>query len=88
MSTPQDIAQWMFDSVKNSSAVYQEEIMYDIESKFGPEWVYETEYGNLAINKDILKEFTKITKDVVVYEKYDKCWRMRTVHDSPGRQQG
>ena len=88
MNTVQDIAQWMFNRVKNKSPVYQEEIVYDIKREFGSEWVNETEYGNLAINKKILNEFNRITKDVVVWEKYDKCWRMRTARDSPGRQQG
>jgi hypothetical protein len=54
MSTAAEIGQWMIDRVNAERWVYQEAIVNDIETMFGPEWVYANESGNPAISRQVL----------------------------------
>lgn len=76
-----EIAQWMFDELKRQQCLYQQEVVYDIESKFGQEFTYTNENGNLAINRNVLKAFRKITSNTVVWERSERMWRMRQSYD-------
>jgi hypothetical protein len=86
-NTPQQVAEWMFDEVKQRNSLYQEDVVHEIAAKFGKEFTYDNENGNLAISRKVLAAFTKLTKDTVVWERFDKCWNLRKLHDSPGRRQ-
>jgi hypothetical protein len=79
-----EIAQWMLEKLDNVHYLYQEVVVYDIQRNFGQEYVYENENANLAISKKVLKEFRNLTKDTIVWEKGDKCWRKRMDYDTPG----
>ena len=57
------VAEFMLDEIIKSGYIYQESIVYDIQTKFGSDFVYENENGNLAISKKVLNEFKKL-KDV------------------------
>jgi hypothetical protein len=46
--------------------MYQETVVYEILDRFGEEFVYDNENGNLAIARPVLKEFRKLTEDSVV----------------------
>lgn len=73
--TQNDIAQYMYDKLKNNGDIlYQEEIAYDIHSKFGKDFVYENENGNLAIDKKVLKEFKTLRGADYIWDRYEKCW--------------
>ncbi|MBZ4684018.1 MAG: hypothetical protein PWP46_1644 [Fusobacteriaceae bacterium] len=80
------IAEWMLEKIQLEDYVYQEEVVEEILEKFGEEFIYYNERGSLAINKNVLKEFRKISPDVV-WERRGKCWRKRDEYDEPGRQQ-
>jgi hypothetical protein len=56
----------MFEKLQPDTELFQEEAIEEIESKFGAEFVYENENGNLAINRQVLKEFRKLTEKTVV----------------------
>lgn len=75
MTTAKDIAQWMFDHFETQKYLYQESVVYKIKSQFGSDFVYKNENGNLAIGKDVLKEFRKISEGKVVWERGDRAWR-------------
>jgi hypothetical protein len=83
-STPKDVAQWMVQRLEKESPLYQETVVYEIKGHFGEEFVRENESGNLAVSRAVLKQFAKLTKDRVVWERHERCWRKREATDPPG----
>ena len=81
-----DVAQWMYDRVQKQ-ALYQDDTVWEIRKKFGKDFAYDNDNGNLAIDKVVLKEFNKLSKKDVVWSKGERLWRMRTPKDEPGRAQ-
>lgn len=82
-----DVAEWVLDELNRKRELYQEDAVYEIESKFGKQFTYDNENGNLAIDRAVLKEFRDLTGDDVVWERGERLWRKREKHDEPGRQQ-
>lgn len=87
MTTAADVAKWMMSELEKEGILDQESAVGDIEQKFGSAFVYENQNGNLAISKDVLSEFRKLTEDIVVWVRSDRCWRFREKYDDPGRRQ-
>ncbi|MDA2937028.1 hypothetical protein MYX75_02035 [Acidobacteria bacterium AH-259-A15] len=85
MPTPREVAEWMLQELKRQESLYQEEAVYEIEHKFGAEFVYENENGNPAISRKVLKEFRELTEETVVWERSERMWRFRESYDSAGR---
>lgn len=85
--TPEVIAQWMLEELKRVNYLYQETVVYDIASKFGEEFTYHNQNGNLAIDRQVLREFRKLTGDRVVWERGERLWRFRESYDPPGKRQ-
>ena len=81
--TAKEVAEYMKDQLYQQRYLYQEVIVYDIEAKFGSDFVYTNENGNLAIDPKVLKEFRKITPNAV-WERGERCWRTREKYDQPG----
>ena len=86
-TTPREVAEWMVKELERIQFLYQEQAVYDIESKFGDVFVYINENGNPAIDKRVLREFRKLTGDKVIWESGERMWRKRESYDSPGRKQ-
>ena len=76
-----DVAYWMLEQITKKRELYQNEIVYLIEDKFGSQFVYENEAGNLAISREVLKEFRKLTEKTVVWSRIELCWRIRSADD-------
>lgn len=87
MPKPVDVAKWMLEELGRERALYQEEIVWAIRQKFGESFIYENQNGNLAIAKDVLSEFRKLTEGSVVWVQSDRYWRFREDHDRTGRKQ-
>jgi hypothetical protein len=87
ISDPKIVAKWMLAAVQRDGLVHQETIVYEISDTFGEEYTYLNENGNLAIRKDVLVAFRKLSEDTIVWDRSDRAWRMREPGDSPGRQQ-
>lgn len=85
--TPDDVARWMVEELRRGKYLYQETVVDDIQSKFGADFVYINENGNLAISKKVLSSFKQITSNTVIWERGQRLWRFREKHDEPGRQQ-
>jgi hypothetical protein len=85
--TPKEVAEWMMEELARTSYLYQETTVYDISEKFGDEFTYVNENGNLAIDKKVLSAFKKLNEGNVVWDRGEKAWRFRESFDSPGRQQ-
>jgi hypothetical protein len=67
--------------------LYQETVVFDIASKFGEEFTYINDSGNMAIRRDVLAAFRKVSGDGVIWERGERMWRKRESYDEPGRQQ-
>lgn len=86
-SKPLDVAKRMLSELDTHHVLYQEEIVYDIQSRFGEDFVYYNANGNLAITQNVLKAFREMTGEDVVWMRSDRYWRRRESYDEPGRQQ-
>ena len=67
IASPMEVAEWMFEELRREKYLYQETVVYDIEDKFGNEFVYINENGNLAIDRKVLKAFRELTEDTAVW---------------------
>jgi len=76
-----DVAYWMLEQITKKRELYQNEVVYLIEDKFGPQFVYENQAGNLVISREVLKEFRKLTEETVVWYRSELCWRIRSADD-------
>jgi len=85
--TFEKVAEWMLSELQRVDQLYQETVVYEISEKFGEEFTYINEGGNLAINKKVLQEFRKLTKDTVIWDRGERYWRFREDYDEEGRQQ-
>jgi len=81
------VAEWMLNELKRQGKLHQDTVVYEIVEKFGSQFTYDDEDGNLAVRIDVLAAFRKLTKDSVVWVAEDCYWRMCDPHDESGRRQ-
>ena len=86
-ASPEQVAAWMLAELQRTDYLYQETIVYEIDSKFGPGFTQANQNGNLGIDRKVLAAFKKITGDSVIWERGQRLWRKRLEYDEPGRQQ-
>jgi hypothetical protein len=85
--TPEQAAHWMLEQFENfNRVIYQEYVASHLLHLHDPDLAYFDENGNVCVGKGVLKEFNKMTPNLV-YERADKFWRDRLPSDQPGRQQ-
>lgn len=72
----------MADKLAGEGELAQEQAVYEIEEKFGDAFVYDNQNGNRAISPAVLREFRKLTSDVV-WDNSEKLWRQRYSWDNP-----
>ena len=83
-----DVAKFMVEELDKRKYLDQEIIVQKIKKQFGGAFVYINENGNYAIARGVLKEFKKLTPDVV-WDRGERAWRRRLKFDTQGkRQQG
>ena len=83
--TADDVGKWMAAELEKGD-LFQQQVVYDIEKKFGPDFVYTNKNGNLAIKPEVLAAFKKANPDAV-WSKRHRYWRKRQEGDEPGRGQ-
>lgn len=83
-ATPKEIAEWMHEQL-GTGELYQSELADKIIKTFGKQNTYTNANGNPAINKEILKEFNKLTQEDVVWSRSGQYWRKRKESDPPGK---
>jgi hypothetical protein len=71
----------------DGGVLYQEETAHLLREKFGEEYTYINENGNLAIDRTVLKEFRALTEKTVVWERGERLWRTRERFDTPNKRQ-
>lgn len=86
-STPEQIAEWMVEELEREQYLYQQVVVSEIATRFGDEFTYSNQLGNLAIDARVLAAFRRITGDTVVWERRQRMWRKRNDDDEPGRRQ-
>ena len=75
----------MLEQFGAKDELYQDDAAYRIAEKFGNDFVYINDNGNLAIGKPVLREFRKLTEGVAVWERSERRWRRRLPSDLSGR---
>ncbi|WP_180001876.1 MULTISPECIES: YodC family protein [unclassified Acinetobacter] len=83
----EEIAKNMKTKLIKDRYLEQESAAIWLEQIYGEAAVYINQYGNLAINKSVLKAFEEITSTNVVWDKVNKLWRLRESGDSNPRGQ-
>jgi hypothetical protein len=81
--TAEGIALWMLEQLERAGSLYQETAAREITERFGLPFTYDNENGNLAIRRDVLAAFRRLTAGYVVWEAEARCWRKREKEDSP-----
>lgn len=76
MTTVKDVADWMLAELMAAKYLEQGAVVYRISEKFGDQFVYQNDNGNMAINKKVLKEFKALTEGKAVYDQSDRGWRL------------
>ncbi|WP_373890124.1 hypothetical protein [Massilia sp. DJPM01] len=76
MQTAKDVANWMFDQLTATRYLEQASAVWNIEKKFGKDFVYDNDSGNQAIDKKVLAEFRKLTDGKAVWERGERAWRL------------
>ncbi|RJO63104.1 MAG: hypothetical protein C4542_00615 [Dehalococcoidia bacterium] len=82
---PKNVAIFMLQELNRVNYLYQETVVWQIKEKFDDRYVYDNQNGNLAISKDVLREFRLLTGDNVVWERGSRLWRKRASYDMPGK---
>jgi hypothetical protein len=69
------IAEFMINEILEKGYVYQEYLVHDIQEKFGDDFVYINENGNLAISKKVLNEFKKLKEqNNIEWDRSKRSW--------------
>jgi hypothetical protein len=87
MATAREVAQWMSQEVEKSGILEQEVAAFTILKKFGEEFTYTNDNGNIAIARNVLAEFRKLTDKTVVWERGERLWRKRHSFDDKAKRQ-
>lgn len=80
-------AQWMLNEVNTKGSLYQEDAASALHKNYGNSVTYINDNGNIAIAKQVLSIFNKLTANTFVWERGARLWRPRARGDRPGRMQ-
>ena len=82
---PSTVALWMLEQLEREGHLDQQWVATNIVDRFGTQFTYVTDSGNLAIEQKVLHQFRRLTEDVVVWSRSERYWRGRVPGDAPGR---
>ncbi|MEW2425902.1 hypothetical protein AB0911_35815 [Streptomyces nigra] len=83
----QAAARWMLTQVTENGELWQTDAADRIASDFNEGLTYINDNGNLAISKEVLAAFRKLSEETVVWERGSRFWRRREEYDPEGRRQ-
>lgn len=75
----------MSQQVQSEGRLYQIDAAEEIERRFGQEYIYYNAGGALAISREVLAAFSKLTGQDVIWVRGRRYWRKREADDKPGR---
>lgn len=64
----------MVDRIIADRWEYQDVLVHEVETNFGPEWVYQNESGNPAISRKVLTAFRKLHGGVIEWDRSERRW--------------
>jgi hypothetical protein len=76
-----DVASFMLERLVEDNCLYQYVVVCEIQDRFGNEFVYTNDNGNLAIDKKVLVAFRKLTEETVVWSRRERCWTFKGDYD-------
>jgi hypothetical protein len=85
MTTPQNVADWMIDRLRQERRLKHATIVPEIQNRFGSEFTYTNQNGNIAIDRRVLRAFRDHTAGQVVWDRSLRGWRPRRESDPSGR---
>lgn len=77
MATPNAIAEWMLEELKQETILCQEVVAHEISMLYGEEFTYTNADGELAIDERVLREFRKLTENMVLSVGGERVWRLK-----------
>lgn len=80
-----EVSIWMKSKLDSDGCLYQDDVVDYLVRTSENSLLRENSDGNLVLERKLLAEFRKLTKDDVVWVKPDKYWRFRILEDEPGR---
>ncbi len=80
-----EVSIWMKSKLDSDGCLYQDDVVDYLVRTSESSLLRENSDGNLVLERKLLAEFRKLTKDDVVWVKPDKYWRFRVLEDEPGR---
>jgi len=83
--TAKDVADWMSNQVQTNGRLYQRKAVWHIRRYFGERFIYINRNNNLAVSKDVLREFLLISLQTVVWNRRERFWRTRRSSDPRNR---
>lgn len=85
----QAAARWMLAQITDnrSGELWQIDAADHISKHFDEGLTYINDNGNVAISKEVLAAFRKMSDGAVVWERGLRYWRRRTEHDPEGKRQ-
>lgn len=79
-ATAKDVASFMKAELDKDLYLFQDKIGIMISQIFGNGFINVNEKGSISIDRKVLREFRKLTPDVV-WERGVRCWRRRVDSD-------
>lgn len=85
--TAEDVAKHMLERFEASDGyLAQDDAAQEVSNTFGEPWFYYNDAGNLAIARDVLAAFRKLTPNVV-WDRTQRAWRRREAGDDADKRQ-
>jgi hypothetical protein len=75
MITIDKVAEFMLDML-NHINMPQEKVAFEIEKKFGKNFISYSVSGNRTIDKRVLRQFKKLADGGVIWDRGAKAWRL------------
>lgn len=72
------VAKWLLTQIEDVAPrhAYQSQLVAKIRNEFGAEWSYQNANGNLAISKEVLKEFGKLKYPNLQWHRGSQTWQV------------
>jgi len=85
VSKVKEAAAWMVAEVQREGCLYQADAADYLHTYFGKACADENDTGGMSISMSVLIEFRGLTTKSVVWDRGEKCWRLREPGDGSGR---
>jgi hypothetical protein len=85
----QAAARWMLAQITDTTGgeLWQADAAAHIEAHYDEGLTYINDNGNVAISKEVLAAFRKMSEGTVVWERGSRFWRQRAGYDPEGQRQ-